>query len=162
MTRVRRGSGKSGDLARESRCIANDELAIGRCAGAIIEYDVNIRCSLERDCSTCDNGVTAAAHRVVDLQYAAVGRFQNTIVGDFISGIDGEDATRDISLDSAIHLVDQRQIAVASANLTGAGDGVIDIGQGSGRCSADNDIASAVRHSDLTAALERHAVANNL
>ena len=92
--------------------------------------------------SACDDRAAAAAHSIVDLQRAAVRCFQYAVVGDGVARIERERAAGDIGVDRAVRLVDQRQIAVAGADLAGAGDGVIDVRQRAGRSRANDDVAS--------------------
>ena len=65
----------------------------------------------------------------MDVQRAAVTGLEQAVIGDGVAGIESKGAARDIGVDRAGHLVDQRQIAVADADLADAGNGVIDVGQ---------------------------------
>ena len=77
-----------------------------------------------------------------------------------MAGIERERGARDIGLDRAVRRVDQRQIAVAGADLAGAGDDIVDVRQRAGRRRADD--AGIARHRDMAAALQRDAVTDDL
>ena len=59
-----------------------------------------------------------------------MGGFEQAGIDDGVTGIEGEDAVGIIGVDGTGGLVDQRQVAVAVADLAGAGDSVVNVGQG--------------------------------
>src|SRR6516165_7729487 len=127
MSQLRSSAAKSRNLAGESRPISQHQLAVGRAIWAVIEHHVQIRLRLEDQCSALNNRAPAARHNVKDLQYAAVGRFQHTVIGDGHTGIEDKSAASNIGVDSAMRVVDQGQSAVTSADPTRAANSVVDV-----------------------------------
>src|SRR5262245_9788659 len=107
MSDIGRRSAKSRNLTGEPRSIPQDELAVGRAIGAVIERDVHLRLRLEDKCSTLNKRAPAADHRINDLQYAAVARFQHTVVRDGCTSVEDKCAASNIGVDGTVRFVDQ-------------------------------------------------------
>src|SRR5271155_4759244 len=61
-------------------------------------------------------------HAIDDLQRAAVSGFEQAGIDDRVASIEDESAISKIGVNRAGGLIDQREIAIADADLAGAGD----------------------------------------
>src|SRR5690349_21749852 len=93
---VRRRATESNNVPREVTGTREHELAIV-CAGlTIVKDDIDARLLLKGQRTASDHRGAVSCHWIVDLQRASVRRLEDTIIDDCVTGIDGENSTRQI------------------------------------------------------------------
>ena len=71
--------------------------------------------------------IVAVAQRVLDVERAAAGRFQQPGIGDGVAGVDRQRLATDVGVDGPGMLVLEGQIGVGVADAVSAGDVVVDV-----------------------------------